>query len=533
MDQKRYDAIIVGGGIAGLTSAAYIARAGKEILLIEKNEKLGGLVSSFESDGFIFDAGVRAILNAGVVLPMLKDLNIHLDFVRSKVSIGIEDKIINVEDVSSINKYRNLLVSLYPESKGEIDKFIKSVLKIMKLLDVLYGIENPLFKDLKRDKGYIFKTLLPWLPKYLLAIRRINQLYKPCEEYLGEIIKNPSLIDIITQHFFKGTPTFFALSYFTLYLSYLYPKGGIGSLSKALVRKIKESNGEILTNTLIKEINANQQFVADDKNNRYYYKNLIWAADLKTFYNNVKLDEFSEKVKLNFERTREIVINGKPSESVFSLYLEVNLPPSYFKNISYGHFFYTPSRKGLGGIHREELKKILNSWEETSKEELYLWLDRFLKYNSFEISIPALRDPDLAPNGKTGLIVSILMEYELFDKLQKSGYYKEFQLEAENKIIEILSETVYPGLKDKVEKQFSFTPISIEKRIGSTGGAIVGWSFEAPPPVVNKMQLVSKSIVTPIPNVYQVGQWTYSPAGVPTCIITGKLAADKVIKFKT
>lgn len=38
MDQKRYDAIIVGGGIAGLTSAAYIARAGKEILLIEKTK---------------------------------------------------------------------------------------------------------------------------------------------------------------------------------------------------------------------------------------------------------------------------------------------------------------------------------------------------------------------------------------------------------------------------------------------------------------------------------------------------------------
>jgi len=118
----------------------------------------------------------------------------------------------------------------------------------------------------------------------------------------------------------------------------------------------------------------------------------------------------------------------------------------------------------------------------------------------------------------------------LFDKLKKSGWYEEFRKEAEHRMIAVLSETVYPGLKDRVEKHFSMTPLSIEKRIRSAGGANVGWSFEAHIPVVHKLQIVGKSVFTPIPNIYQVGQWAYNPAGVPTCIITGKLAVDSILK---
>ncbi len=528
----NYDAIIVGGGIAGLTAAAYLARAGKRILVIEKNEKFGGLVSSFVSDGFHFEGGVRALESAGIIIPMLKDLGIQLETVRSKVSIGIEDRIIHVEDLSSVKEYRNLLVSLYPESEEEVDRFIKSMREIMKLLDVLYGIDNPIFKDLKRDREYLLNTLLPWLPKFLFTVGKINRLYEPFEGYLNRIIKNQSLRDIISQHFFKGSPSFFALSYFSLFLDYFYPKGGVGKLAEALVDKVRECGGELLPNTAVKEVLADNQFVVDNKGNRYQYENLVWAADLKTFYSITKPGSLDSRVRKNFERRKDIVMNGKGSESVFTLYLEVGLPVSYFGSISHGHFFYSPLRTGLGDIHRSELRRILGDWQKIDRSEILFWLDRFLRNNTFEISIPGLKDSSLVPDGKTGLIVSFIVEYELFKKVEESGWYDDFRREVETRMINILSESIYPGLKEKVEKCFSFTPLNIRERVGSSGGAIIGWSFEGTMPAVHNIQKSSKSVITPIPNIFQAGQWAYSPGGVPMAILTGRLAAERIIKSR-
>ena len=126
MSENKYNTIIVGGGIAGLTSAAYLSRAGQKVLLIEKNRECGGLVNSFTRDGFHFDAGVRALEDAGIIFPMLKDLDIELEVVKSPVSLGIENEILHIENLDSLLKYRELLVKLYPESEGEIDEVLKS-----------------------------------------------------------------------------------------------------------------------------------------------------------------------------------------------------------------------------------------------------------------------------------------------------------------------------------------------------------------------------------------------------------------------
>ena len=52
---REYDAIVVGGGMAGLTSAAYLCRDGVRTLLVEKGDNTGGLVNTFWHQGFAFD----------------------------------------------------------------------------------------------------------------------------------------------------------------------------------------------------------------------------------------------------------------------------------------------------------------------------------------------------------------------------------------------------------------------------------------------------------------------------------------------
>jgi phytoene dehydrogenase-like protein len=530
MKTKKFDSIIVGGGIAGLTAAAYVSRKGKKTLLIEKNKEFGGLVNSFKVDGFLFEGGVRALESAGIILPMLEDLGIELETVRSKVSVGIENEIIHAENLSSVDSYKNMLTRIYPESEDEIKNFISQMLRIMKKLDVLYGIDNPIFKDLKNDKDFLFKKLLPWLPKFLFTVGKINRLNTPVEEYLEKNIKNDSLRDIISQHFFKGTPAFFALSYFSLYLDYFYPKGGVGKLAEVIKDKIEEYGADLLSNTSIVRIEPVEKRVFDSEGRSYEYDNLIWAADLKTFYRITNTAKLPSKIQSEFIFQKSKIDKCKGSESVFTLYLEVDLNIAHFENIANGHFFYTPSRKGLNSIHRNELRSLLGNWRKHKEDDIINWFNSFLEYNTFEISIPGIKDKALVPEGKSGIIISFIIEHELFAKIQQSGWYDSIKTHIENKLIEILTQSIYPKLKSHIIKQFSFTPINMQSRIASTDGAIVGWSFEDQVPVINKIQRAAKAVQTPIPNIYQAGQWAYSPAGVPMSILTGKLAADKIVK---
>ena len=96
-------------------------------------------------------------------------------------------------------------------------------------------------------------------------------------------------------------------------------------------------------------------------------------------------------------------------------------------------------------------------------------------------------------------------------------------------MIEILSESIYPELKEKVIFKFSATPLSIEENVGSSEGSIVGWSFTESIPVPSDLLKISQASKTQIPNVLTAGQWAYSPSGVPTAILTGRLAADVAI----
>jgi phytoene dehydrogenase-like protein len=527
---KSYDAIVVGGGVAGLTSAIYLARSGQSVLLIEKNKELGGLVNSFTRDGFHFEAGIRALENAGIIFPLLDDLNIQLEVVKSYVSVGIENEIINIETIHDLLKYRDLLVKLFPESESEVEAVIKVIRKVMKHMEVLYGIENPAFKDLKKDRKFLFKKLLPWLPKFIFTVGKINRMNMPVEDYLKTLVKNPSLRDMVAQHFFKNTPAFFALSYFSLYLDYFYPKGGVGKLSEALKEKLLEFGGEIKSETTIVEVLAGACLVRDQNNLSYKYDQLIWASDLKTLYKITETKDLLPAIQEKFESTKLTMLENRGGDSVFSLYLEVDEPLESFRRIAHGHFFYTPSKVGLGETHREELYGLLRNIGTVSREQLLSWLDRFIQLNTFEISIPGLKDPSLVPAGKTGMIISLLAEYDLFVEVRKAGWLGEFVTEMENRMVEVINASVYPMLKAHIVGRFSFTPLSIENRVGSSEGAIVGWSFQKTMPVVHKIQFSDRSVLTPIPSIYQAGQWAYSAAGMPMSILTGKLAADRVVK---
>jgi phytoene dehydrogenase-like protein len=520
----NYDAIVVGGGIAGLTATAYLAKAGYKTLLCEKESHCGGLVSSFERDGFVFDGGIRAIENSGIVVPMLRQLGINVDLIKSPVSLGIEDRVIRLTSVADIAAYQALLTDLFPESRDEIAAIIDRIRVIMRYLDVLYGIDNPAFLDIKKDRAYLLKVILPWMPKYALTIRKINALNMPVVDYLRRYTQNQRLLDIIAQHFFHDTPAFFALSYFKLYLDYNYPRGGTGTLPDKLVRFIENHGGTIRTNTAIVAVDPEKRRITDTRGQQYGYRGIVWAADLKTLYQAIDLEAIhDDAIQRAVLERRAAVADKSGGDSVFTVYLALDLDKSYFESRTSAHFFYTPSREGQTGAGPLPIGK--------SREAIEAWLKRFFALTTYEISCPVMRDETLAPPGRTGLIVSVLFDYTLTKYIQEMGWYQEFKAFSEACTLDTLDDTVFPGIKAAVRDRFSATPLSIARITGNADGAITGWAFTNPAmPAENRMSKIFGSIRTPIPGIFQAGQWVFSPSGLPISILTGKLAADEVGK---
>lgn len=391
-------------------------------------------------------------------------------------------------------------------------------------MDVQYGIDNPIFLDLKKDRDYLMKAILPWMVKYAFTAPKIAALNEPVAAFLKRYTHNQSLEDIITQHFFRDTPAFFALSYLKLYMDYFYPLGGTGTVVKELTSFITNHQGVIKTNTEIVQVDPQNQVVTDSGGNSYAYRRLIWAADLKTLYQVTNLQGFKDTNTIQaIERRREEISDKTGNDSVLTLFLGVDLPPSYFSDIATEHFFYTPVRSGQSQAGNLPLP--------ASREEIEKWLEKFFAFTTYEISIPVLRDASLAPPGKTGLVISVLFDYSLTKHIQTMGWYDDFKSLCEKSIIQTLDQSIYPGIQNAVVHQFSSTPLTMEKLTGNTQGAITGWAFTNHPiPAESRIPRIMNAVKTPIPGVIQAGQWTYSPSGFPISLITGKIAADQVMK---
>lgn len=518
--------VIVGAGISGLTAAAYLSKEGHDVTLLEKSEDIGGLIGSFEKDQFVFDHGIRGVENSGTLFPMLRQLGIKVDFIQNIVDMGIGEEIISIHPENNYQTYKDLLISKYPNEKNAIDLIFKDIKKISKYMEVLYDVDNPLFLNPKEDAKYLMKTIVPWMFKYTFTIGKIEKLKQPIRKYLEKYTNNLDLIDAISQHFFTNTPTFFALSYLKMHSDYYYPKGGTRSIVLAIQSFIKSHGGKILTKTEVNKIDVSNQIAYSNKDS-YPYDALIWCGDLNSMYKSI------ENTNAIYLDHKEKLSKSKGNDSLYQMYIAVDLPKTYFSEKFSGHLFYMPKEKGLSNLSssEQEIIRLLETSKDTKRKEILSnYLKEFTKYTTYEISVPVVRDDSLAPKNKSAVIISTLFSYELTKTISSLGLYDELKKELSYYIIDILNETLFPNWKDQVIFKIEATPLTIESRLNNTGGAITGWSFSNEIPVTHKLFKIAKSVDTPFLNIYQSSQWSFSPSGFPTSIVTAKIASNKVIR---
>ena len=263
----------------------------------------------------------------------------------------------------------------------------------------------------------------------------------------------------------------------------------------------------------------------------------MWAADLKTLYRSVDLDALPEgRAKRRTRKRAALVEAASGGDSVFTLYLAVDIEPAWFAAKSNGHFFYTPTRKGVGrGVYRE-LEAILadaaSGGDASFRDSARRWISA-LHWHHHVRDLHSRTQGCLAGTHRHDGTYHqrALRLCALRSGARARGWYDELKTFTEDCLMRSLEDTIYPGLRGAVRDRFSYSPLSIARNIGSAAGAITGWAFPPPvPPAVHRMQEVARSVLTDLQDVYQAGQWAYSPSGLPIAILTGKLAADRAAK---
>ena len=228
------------------------------------------------------------------------------------------------------------------------------------------------------------------------------------------------------------------------------------------------------THTGITQIDVQAKCVITAQGEQIPYRQLLWAADQKALYRSLNLAGLTDKKTLAAINDRQALIEDmKGNDSVFTLYLSVDLDKSYFEKIHSAHFFYTPDRKGQSAAGAVPLNR--------SKDEIRAWLKQFLTLTTYEISIPVLRDEALAPPGKSGLIISLLFDYSLARTIRRQDWEDAFRALMSETMLRTLNDTIYPGIKDVVIDSFTSTPLTLQQVAGTTQGAITGWAFNNQP----------------------------------------------------
>jgi len=83
------DVVVVGAGLAGLTAAAFAARAGARVLVLERTEEVGGRAATHDNDGFLFNVGPHALYDGGHAARTLTELGVRYSGRRPSASGGL------------------------------------------------------------------------------------------------------------------------------------------------------------------------------------------------------------------------------------------------------------------------------------------------------------------------------------------------------------------------------------------------------------------------------------------------------------
>ncbi|CAN0330809.1 unnamed protein product, partial [Discosporangium mesarthrocarpum] len=249
-----YDGIIVGGGHNGLTTAAYLARAGLKIAVLERSPVIGGGTSTHEP----MLPGHRCNLHANFFIgfataPLARDLDLHR-FGFSWIEPPVQNGAV-FRDGSAVTLHKDLEAthaSLARFSKRDADSFVELTHlygeKLRPLLvSLLYNAPLPRDELADRLSGPEGKAFLSHSEHDLFSV--VRQYFE--DDRIRTLVT--STMHVITTENVPGAGMVFP-GIFSSALRLALPVGGAHSLALALARVVEAGGGAVVTDAEVAEI---------------------------------------------------------------------------------------------------------------------------------------------------------------------------------------------------------------------------------------------------------------------------------------
>lgn len=479
---------IIGSGFSALSASCYLAKAGHNVSIFEKNETVGGRARQLIKDGFTFDIGPSWYWMPDIFEKFFNDFNkstsdyYQLDKLSPAYKIFFSDEIITIGD--------------------HMDQICEEFERIEA------GSSKPLRKFITRAQEHydiaINKVVLkPGLSPFELVtketVTRVDQFFKTISSEVRKNFKNPKLISTLEfPVLFLGakpnqTPSFYSFMNFADFgLGTWHPKGGMYEIIKAM-QSLAESLGvSIHTNSNVEKINVESGNSSGITVNGKVIMSDVVLSGADYHHSETLLDSQYRQYSEAYWDKRTFA----PSSLLFYIGFDKKLI-----NIEHHNLFFDTNFEA----HAEEIYDH-PQWPEDPL---------------FYVNFPSVTDASMAPdNCETGFFL-IPIAPGLEDTPELRQQYFDI-------IINRFEKRTNQTVKENILFKESFCVNDFISEYNSYKGNAYGMANTLMQTAFLRPKLKSKKVN----GLYFTGQLTVPGPGVPPSLISGKLVAELIEKNK-